>query len=107
MADSGNNRILKFSAPFSSGQDAGAVLGEPDLTTSLGIFAHCKAVFMIPNSFFLTRPERFGSLTLEIGGYFRLIRLFQMVRMQVWSSDSLILGFTSRVPASVLRPNLQ
>ncbi|MDE1830417.1 MAG: NHL repeat-containing protein, partial [Thaumarchaeota archaeon] len=34
VTDSGNNRVLKFDAPFSSGESASLVVGQPDFTTN-------------------------------------------------------------------------
>ena len=36
VADTGNNRVLEFTAPFTNGQAAAVVLGEPDFTSVAG-----------------------------------------------------------------------
>jgi len=48
VADSGDNRVVKFNPPFSTGQSASAVLGQPDLMTSLGDLCTQQGCFYDP-----------------------------------------------------------
>lgn len=70
VADTGNERVLEFSPPFSAGMNAALALGQPDLTTFSPVFSPAAKVLQSPDSLAF---DLNGNLWVSDPGFARVV----------------------------------
>src|SRR4029077_7998116 len=89
VADSSNNRVLKFNFPLKSNQTASLVIGEPDLTTS---FCNGATQSNTCNPWGIDFDSK-GNLWVADTGYNRILKF--LAPFKTGDKASLVLGQTS------------